>query len=114
MAHADDLVRLACALAGTTSRPHFDRTAFRVERTYATLASDGLTANLLLAPDEQEFLCMLEPDAFAPVPGGWGARGWTTLTLADVGEDRLRNALETAWRHALPRPKPARRHRPAS
>lgn len=112
MARAEDVVRCASALAGTTSGPHVDRTAFRVARTYATLAADGLTANLLLAPEEQEFLCMLEPAAFAPVPGGWGARGWTTVTLAAVDEPRLRSALETAWRHAQPRPSRSRR-RPA-
>lgn len=109
MASAEDLDRMAHALPGTTSAPHFDRIAFKVARTYATLAADGLSANLLLAPEEQEFLCMAEPAAFAPVPNAWGSRGWTTLTLAHVDEARLRAALETAWRQAQPRPK-----RPAS
>ena len=81
MATGKDLRRIALSLAGTTEAPHFDRAAFRVARTYATLAADGRTANLKLTPDEQHFKCLMAPDAFAPVPGGWGAQGWTTATL---------------------------------
>jgi hypothetical protein len=103
MATASDLLRVARSLAGTHEAPHFDRTALKVARTYATLAADGLTANLRLAPEEQEFACLMAPEAFAPVPGGWGRMGWTALRLDAVDEDRLRQALETAWRHALPK-----------
>ena len=68
MATATDLRRIALSLGGTTEAPHFDRIAFRVARIYATLAADRLSANLKFSPDEQEFKCMLAPDAFAPVP----------------------------------------------
>jgi hypothetical protein len=57
MATAKDLRRIALSLTGTMEAPHFDRTAFRVARIYATLAADGRTANLMFAPDEQEFKC---------------------------------------------------------
>jgi hypothetical protein len=57
MATAKDLRRIALSLTGTMEAPHFDRTAFRVARIYATLAADGRTANLMFAPDEQEFTC---------------------------------------------------------
>lgn len=86
-------------LPGTTAAPHFDRTAFKVRRTYATLAADGLTVNLKLSPDEQEFKVMMAPEAFAAVTGGWGRQGWTTVTLAGVAEAELRAVLEMAWRH---------------
>jgi hypothetical protein len=36
-----------------------------VARIYATLAANGRTVNLKLAPDEQGFKCLLAPDAFA-------------------------------------------------
>ena len=49
---------------------------------------------------------MMAPDAFAPVPGGWGAQGWTTATLSAMNAAQLRDALETAWRHAVPKKKP--------
>lgn len=108
MATAKDLRRIALALEGTTEAPHFDRTAFRVARTYATLAADGRTVNLKLAPGDQEFKCLLAPAAFQPVPGGWGKQGWTTAILAELSLPELKDALEIAWRQALPRKKRAR------
>ena len=105
MANAADLRRIALSLAGTSESPHFDRAAFKVARIYATIAADGRTANLKLETGEQEMKCLLAPQVFAPVPNAWGRQGWTTLTLAAIDEDELRAALETAWRHAQPRPK---------
>jgi hypothetical protein len=102
MATAADFRRIALSLEGTTEAPHFDRAAFRVARIYATLAADGRSANLKLTPDEQEFKCMMQPDAFAPVPNAWGRQGWTTAALAKLGAADLRATLEMAWRHALP------------
>jgi hypothetical protein len=86
---------------GTVSAPHFDRTAFKVRRTYATLAADGRSANLKLTPDEQEFKVMMAPEAFAPVPGGWGRQGWTVVTLQAVSQEELRAVLEMAWARAV-------------
>jgi hypothetical protein len=108
MATAKDLRRIALSLEGTTEAPHFDRAAFKVSRTYVTLAADGRTANFKFARDEQELKCLLAPEAFAPVPNAWGGQGWTTATLSALSVADLRAALETAWRHAVPK-KP--RHR---
>jgi len=105
MATAADLRRIARSLTGTTEAPHFDRAAFKVARIYATLAANRRTANLKFSPDEQEFKCMLAPDAFAPVPNAWGKQGWTTVTLAALKVAELKDALETAWRHAAPKAK---------
>ena len=102
MATAQDFQRIAMSLDGTTSAPHFDRTAFKVARIYATLAPDGLTANLKFAPDEQELKCITAAEAFRPVPNAWGQQGWTTATLAALSPAELKGALELAWRHALP------------
>lgn len=101
---------LALALEGTTAAPHFDRTAFKVARIYATLAADRATANLKFTPDEQALKCLTHPQAFAPVPNAWGTQGWTTARLDALTDDELAAALETAWRHAVPKPK-ARRAR---
>jgi YjbR len=105
MARAADLRRIALSLEGTTAAPHFDRTAFKVARIYATLAPDGVTANLKLTIDEQELKCTVAADAFAPVPNAWGKQGWTTVTLSQLTVPELQNALEMAWRHALPKTK---------
>jgi hypothetical protein len=102
MATGNDLRRLALALEGTTEAPHFDRAAFRVARIYVTLAAGGRTANFNFTPDEQEFKCMLAPEAFAPVPNAWGRKGWTTATLSKMKAAELKAALEMAWQHALP------------
>lgn len=103
MANADDFRRIALSLEGTAETLHFDRTAFRVARIYATLAADGLTANFKFTPDEQEFKCLLAPETFVPVGNAWGAQGWTTSILSGLSEAELHDALETAWRHALPK-----------
>lgn len=109
MANGDDLRRIALSLEGTKEAPHFDRAAFKVARTYATLAADGRTANLMFSLDEQEFRCLRAPQAFAPVPGGWGRMGFTTTTLSALTEAELEDALRTAWRMAQPRPKVRKR-----
>ena len=108
MATAKDLRGMALALEGTTEAPHFDRAAFKVARIYVTLAADGRTANFKFTPDEQEFKCMLAPDAFARVPNAWGKQGWTTATVSSLKPAELKNALEMAWAHAVPK-KPLRR-----
>jgi hypothetical protein len=99
MATAKDVARLAMALEGTTSAPHFDRTAFKARRIYATLAADGKSVNLLLTPDEQAFKSMMAPEAFAALPNKWGAQGWTRVDLSAVGRDELAAALAMAWEH---------------
>ncbi len=103
MATGKDLRSIALSLEGTTEAPHFDRAAFKVKRIYATLAADGRTANLKLTPDEQEFKCILAPEAFAPIPNAWGKQGWTTATLSKLGVAELKNALEMAHAHGVPR-----------
>jgi len=65
MSTPEDFRQVALSLEGTTEAPHFERTAFKVARIYATLAADGLTANLKFAPDEQELKCLTAPGAFA-------------------------------------------------
>ena len=107
MATAKDFRRIALSLDGTTEAPHFDRTAFRVRRIYATLAADGKSANLMLTRDEQALKCEVAADAFSPIPNAWGARGATTAKLSVLSAAELRDALTTAWRHALAK-KPGR------
>ena len=102
MATPEAFVAIALALEGTVQAPHFDRQAFKVRRTYATLAADRQSANLAFTPDEQEFRCMMNPAAFRPVPNAWGRQGWTIVELSAIGDDELKDALEAAWRRALP------------
>lgn len=111
MATATDLRRIALSLPGTVEAPHMERSAFKVARIYATLPPDGKTTNLMLSLDEQEFRCQRSPAAYAPVAGGWGRMGYTTLTLSAVDEDELLEILTIAWRMAEPRPRRAAKKR---
>lgn len=88
-----------------TEAPHFDRAAFRYARIFVTLAADGKSANFKYTPDQQEFKCMLDPAAFAPVSGGWGRMGYTTAILEKFDEQSLRDALMLAYGNALPKVK---------
>ena len=101
MSTGKDLRRIALSLEGTTEAPHFDRTAFRAKRIYVTLAADEKTANFMFTPEEQEFKCMMAPEAFAPVPNAWGKRGATTAILSKLTIAELEDALRTAWRRAM-------------
>jgi len=99
MATAADLRRAALALEGTVEAPHFDRAAFKAARIYVTLAADGCTANFRFSPEEQEFKCMLAPQAFAAIPNAWGRQGWTTAVLSKLSKAELQDALKIAWAH---------------
>jgi len=99
MADAADFRRIALAFDGVTESPHFDRRAFKARVTFATLAPDGRTATLKLAPDEQALKCTVAPDAFSPIDNAWGRRGWTSANLAALTEAELQAALDMAWRH---------------
>jgi hypothetical protein len=37
------------------------------------------------------------------VPNAWGRQGWTTAKLSVLSAVELKDALEIAWRHALPK-----------
>lgn len=50
----------------------------------------------MLSLDEQEFCCQRSPAAYAPVTGGWGRMGYTTLTLSALDQDYLREVLTLA------------------
>ena len=105
MATAADLRRIALSLEGTVEVAHMDRRAFRVARIFATLPPDELSANLMLSLDEQEYRCEQSPAAYAPVPGGWGRMGYTTVKLSELGESELRDVLTIAWHMAQPKPR---------
>ena len=103
MTTAADVRRIALSLEGTTEAPHFDRTAFKVARIFATLAADGRSLNLKFTPDQQALKCTVAPDAFAAIPNAWGQQGWTTAQLSVLTIEELEDALKMAWRHAQPR-----------
>jgi hypothetical protein len=106
MVTAERFTAIASGLPDVVSAPHFDRTAFKVRRIFATLAADGKSANLNFSPDEQELKCMVAPAVFQRIDNGWGRQGWTTMQLEAATEADVKAALEMAYAHATG---PARR-----
>jgi hypothetical protein len=96
--------RLALALPEAEAASHVGQSDARVKgKIFASRleAADG-TVTLKLRPEQQEMLCAAEPQIFAPVAGGWGAKGWTTVRLRDLDEATARSALAMAWRNVVP------------
>ncbi|WP_394762109.1 hypothetical protein [Phenylobacterium sp.] len=75
---------------------------FRVgSRVFASLGSPMVgQAVIKLTPHDQGAFATEAPSAFAPRPGGQGARGATIVKLAMVDEAVLRRALAAACRKA--------------
>ena len=108
MAVASERAReLALALPQTSEAPHFHRLAFRtLRKIFATLDQTAHDLNLMFDPDLRDFYCEQAPQAFNPVPGGWGRNGATRCELAAVDEATLVSALQAA--HALAQSKAKR------
>ena len=100
----DDVRRLALALPETCESAHFGRPDFRVRgKVFATLWPNDKMAVVKLDPGEQQLRIEADPHVFAPVPGGWGQRGWTILDLGASDEATLRSALLAAWTSVAPK-----------
>ncbi len=99
----DQAQALALALPGATEAPHFHRLAFRTPRKiFATLDVGARDLNLMFDPELRDFYCEQAPQAFSPVPGGWGRKGATRCELDTVDEPTLLSALQAAHRLAAP------------
>jgi hypothetical protein len=95
---------LALSLAGAEEHEHWGRPSFRVrQRIFATLWPDERRAMVKLSLDDQAALTALAPDVFSPVPGGWGARGATFVSLEHVEREELLEALTAAWKLQQPK-----------
>ena len=77
---------------------------FRVGgKIFATLGHPNAEWGMVqLMPEQQEDFTTLAPEAFKPVPGGWGRKGSTSVRLEAVSEDLLETALTAAWRKRAP------------
>ena len=64
--------------------------------------------------DLQEAVWEELPEAFAPVPGGWGRMGYTTVNLRTVSDADLARALTEAHAASLPTAKAKRKPKPAA
>jgi hypothetical protein len=100
---------LALSLADSSEAPHFHLSAFRTPRKiFATLDAATPRMNLMFDPDLRDFYMEQAPDAFSPVPGGWGKNGATLCDLRLVDEATLVSALQAAHQLAARRAKSKR------
>jgi hypothetical protein len=107
----DDFRRIALSLPDATQGEHLETTDFRVRnRIFATFGPrDPRLGVVKLTPDQQDVLCSTEPTIFAPIPGGWGRKGWTHVTVEAADEVTLKSALTMAWGNVAPKRLLARR-----
>ena len=102
--------RLALSLPEATEGSHMGHADFRVgNKIFATLGyPDGGWGMVKLTPEQQEAVVSAEPAVFAPVKGGWGRRGATSVLLRAARVRSLRVALAAAWHNTAPRKLAAR------
>lgn len=106
---AAEFRRLALSLPETEERSHMNHPDFRVGgKIFATLGyPDESRGMVKLFPDQQEEYVAADPQAFAPVPGGWGKQGCTHVILKAASQEKVRTALAAAWERAAPKAKTA-------
>lgn len=96
---------LALSLPDATEAPHFHLVAFSTPRKiFATMDEAIPRMNLMFDHDLRDFYIEQAPDAFSPVPGGWGRNGATLCDLRTVDEATLVSALQAAHLRAAPKP----------
>ena len=107
---AEDFRRMALALHDTVESEHMGHPDFRVNgRIFATLHADTKFGMVSLTSEQQQDFMTRDP-SFAPENGAWGRQGSTRVTLADVDEETLGEALTLARRNAVEKgPSGARR-----
>jgi len=97
--------RIALAQPEAVEGSHMNHPDFRVrKRIFATIRSvEAGEGVLMLTPQQQKEFVRENPKIFAPVSGGWGLKGATTLHLAKADTKIVNRAMQTAWRNKAPK-----------
>jgi len=82
-----------------------DHPDFRVRgKVFASLSyPDRGRAMVKLIDEQQDALTRARPEVFTPVPGGWGRRGATYVTLESADAATVYDVLLMAWRNTAPK-----------
>jgi len=100
---SDDLVTMALGMPGAQESAHFGKRDFRVgEKIFMSLPDPG-RAVLKFTPDQQLMVMETDPGLCAPVPGGWGRKGWTSVYFDGAEGERVRELIAAAWRNVAPK-----------
>jgi hypothetical protein len=101
---SDEFRELALALPETVEAEHMGHPDFRVGgKIFATLGPKEAWGMVKLTPEQQALFVRTEPNAFQPIPGGWGRKGATKVILENAAEPSVRQALTAAWRNTAPK-----------
>lgn len=93
---------LALALPQVEEKSHFGKADFRVRsKIFAGFTAEG-AAYVKLTPDQQDIICAAETST-APIKGGWGRQGWTTIDHLAADTALLQSLLLTAWCNVAPK-----------
>ena len=96
--------KFALSMTEAEEGRHFENTDFRVRgKIFATLRPTDGRAVLKLAPAEQSLLMEVHPGLFEPVPGSWGMKGWTRISLESADAATALHAMTLAWCNVAPK-----------
>jgi hypothetical protein len=100
----DEVRALALALPGADEADHHGIPSFRLGgKIFCTIHLEHPRAMVKLAPEDQHNLSEAHPGVVEPVPGYWGRKGSTFVSLDATDADLLRVLLELAWRNVAPK-----------
>ena len=99
-----DLRRIALGLPEVEEKIAWEvDITFRVrDKIFAILGQDGADASIKATLEVQQALVNSEPETFS-VSHYTGRFGWTTVRLAGIEADELRDMVEDAWRRTAPK-----------
>jgi hypothetical protein len=103
---AEQFRRLALSFPEAFESSHMRHPDFRVRggKLFATLAYPDTKWGLVkLTPEQQEEFGRTAPEVFAPVAGGWGRGGATSVRLRPATTKMLKQAMAAAWCNAAPK-----------
>jgi hypothetical protein len=101
----DDFRSIALGLPEAVEASHMNHPDFRIRgRIFATLPNpDNGEAVVMLTPELQAQFVRDEPKVFAPVKGGWGRKGATSVQMSNACQESVQSALLAAWRKIAPK-----------
>src|SRR5579871_2624447 len=100
----DEVRRLALALPEVEEAGHHGIPSFRVGgKIFCTLHVEHPRVMVKLAPEDQHNLAEAHPGLVGAVPGYWGRKGSTFVSLEGSDEALMRLLLDLAWRNIAPK-----------
>jgi predicted DNA-binding protein (MmcQ/YjbR family) len=98
MVTTEAVKEIALSFDGANEQPHFNRTAFAVnKKIFATISVEERTLNVRLTPQVQMLFCKPGSDVIFPIKNKWGQQGWTTINLKKASTTLVKEVLQNAY-----------------